>query len=89
MYTRSHTHTHTHTHTHCVWPTPHSLLFAEYFHIPHALGMGGCLQAEVREDTSQKEPEGPMPQLLARWTKAVIFILQVRKERFGQPSKPR
>lgn len=67
---------------------PHSLLFAKYFHILHALGMGGCLQAEVRKDSSQKESEGPMPQLLARWTKAVIFILQVRKERFGQPSKP-
>lgn len=46
------------------------------------------MQAEVRKDSSQKESEGPMPQLLARWTKAVIFILQVRKERFGQPSKP-
>lgn len=47
------------------------------------------MQAEVRKDSSQKESEGPMTQLLARWTKAVIFILQVRKERFGQPSKPR
>lgn len=29
------------------------------------------MQAEVRKDSSQKESEWPMPQLLARWIKAV------------------
>lgn len=37
---------------------PYSLLFTKYFHILHALGMAGCLQAEVRKDSSQKESEG-------------------------------
>ena len=51
--------------------------------------MGGSLQAEAREDTGQGESEGSVPQLPERWTKAVILILQVRKVKFGQLTKPR